>query len=303
MKFATAVVAALWCLVPSDAPALDELISGKSTTVRPGRLARFVSRSGQQPGGTPFVLPIQGFTSDPTVHGATLTFADVGGAGGTATFVLDASGWTRVGVPGSESYRYRGRDDTVDPDPHGACRSVQISGTVIKGACKAPSLSTPFTASETVVLRLGTGFGARRYCAEFGGVERKNDAEAMRRRDAPPPAACAGTACTGAEVGGACWFLGIGLDCNEVCAFEGLAYSEATRTFAGSDGTAAACEAVLDGVGAPAASVSDADCESVGIPGIGCALLLEFGLSVRCTTPPTVADAGHFDVARACACE
>lgn len=138
--------------------------------------------------------------------------------------------------------------------------------------------------------------------AKFGS--RSSQQPGGCRQDAPPPAACPDTGCTGAEVGGACWFLGIGLDCNQVCSFEGLAYSEATRTFAGSDGTAAACEAVLEAVGAPSfPPVEDADCEPAGIPGIGCAVLLEFGLSVRCLTPPTVGDAGHFDVARVCACE
>lgn len=58
---------------------------------------------------------------------------------------------------------------------------------------------------------------------------------------APPPP------CSGVEVGGACWFLGKGsIDCDTTCVGVELAYDEATRTYAGSDGTDGQCEAVLD---------------------------------------------------------
>jgi hypothetical protein len=50
----------------------------------------------------------------------------------------------------------------------------------------------------------------------------------------------------GVAVGGFCWFVGgTGADCNSTCAAQGRVYDEATRTYAGSDGTNANCEAVL----------------------------------------------------------
>ena len=185
MKLATVVIAAVACaLVTVEVSAVDELVSGKVTVIRPGTLAKFVSRSTQQPGQMPFTLPMPGSTGDPTINGATLTYADVGGMAGSATYALDASGWKGLGSPpGSRGYRYKGRDDAVDLNPKGTCRSVRIGGTVIKGVCRDDvPFSTPFGDAESVVLEMGSGSGSLRYCAEFGGEETKNDTEAMQRR-------------------------------------------------------------------------------------------------------------------------
>lgn len=57
--------------------------------------------------------------------------------------------------------------------------------------------------------------------------------------------------CGGVEVGGYCWYLGAeGKNCDQVCVSHG-GYHEATRTYAGSDGTDNNCIQVLDALGAP----------------------------------------------------
>jgi len=62
----------------------------------------------------------------------------------------------------------------------------------------------------------------------------------------PTPWPCAGT-----RHGGYCWYLGADDDsCDDVCeSHEG--YLEATRTFAGSDGTDFSCKRLLSVLGAP----------------------------------------------------
>lgn len=61
-------------------------------------------------------------------------------------------------------------------------------------------------------------------------------------------------ACTGTVVDGlqGCWFLGeFERSCNEVCAARGLAYSDLTRTVAGSGASNEACLQVLQTLAAP----------------------------------------------------
>lgn len=105
--------------------------------------------------------------------------------------------------------------------------------------------------------------------------------------------------CAGVELGGACWFLSpMGDDCDATCQAFGLNYDEATRTFAGSDGTNANCEAVMNALGAEG---SGAPFENNACPGgFGC--VSEFGDRHRCTDPATDFAATDSSLFRMCAC-
>jgi hypothetical protein len=108
----------------------------------------------------------------------------------------------------------------------------------------------------------------------------------------------AATCQAGVAVGGACWFLGeSGQSCTEVCEGVGFPYDEATRTYAGSDGTNEHCGEVLDALGALASPPFAIDCSP---DGLGCVRESGSQDSFRCTDP-TTADAGESG-RRACAC-
>lgn len=106
--------------------------------------------------------------------------------------------------------------------------------------------------------------------------------------------------CAGFLYEGACWFLGGSLDtCDAVCADQGLVYNEATATVAGSGGTDAACEAVLDGVGAAGTGLDypSSNCAN----GYGCSLA--GGLRYRCVNVATTSTATTLGRSRVCACQ
>jgi len=99
-------------------------------------------------------------------------------------------------------------------------------------------------------------------------------------------------------VGGACWFVGgDNQSCATVCATNGLAYDSATASYAGSGGSAANCQAVLDALSASGGSVLDIACAD----GWGC--LVNIASRFRCTIPATNSTAALLNVSRACACQ
>lgn len=121
----------------------------------------------------------------------------------------------------------------------------------------------------------------------------------------------------GVVVGEYCWFYGTaGQSCDTVCGALGLNYDEATRTFAGSDGSTGNCNAVLTALG-PKGVPADADgCGDYQVSGNGrgCATLNAIG---RCPESPprptdscwwrdtgsTAASAADSSTERACACK
>ena len=114
------------------------------------------------------------------------------------------------------------------------------------------------------------------------------------------PVTCASVG--GVEVGGACWFLGAGgASCDDACGAIGGVYDEATRTFAGSDGTTANCESVLDALpyaGTPPGTIS---CGAAF--GLGCHInTTSANSSGRCTETTTSTASSSSIIARACAC-
>lgn len=181
------------CAVSSTAAgamAADVEIPGKVAVLKPGKLAKLVSKA-----TTPFPLPAPGSAEDPTVAGAELHFFDTNLPGaGSISFTLDESGWKGLGnPPGSKGFKYKGKEDVTDPDPKGTCKIVLLKEKVIKAVCKgaAVALTTPFSGTEGVTLGLPAGsVASTRYCAELGGEEVKNDAKLMKRKNAPAPGSC-----------------------------------------------------------------------------------------------------------------
>ena len=104
----------------------------------------------------------------------------------------------------------------------------------------------------------------------------------------------------GVEVGGACWFASAaGASCGDTCSAAGMVYDDATRTYAGSEGTNGACEQVWAALVGACPVVSEASCGQ----GFGC-FLTNFGMDyVRCTSPATTSEAASIvGSIRACAC-
>ena len=69
--------------------------------------------------------------------------------------------------------------------------------------------------------------------------------------------------CSGVTVGGYCWYLSDADSCTNTCSSRG-GYNEATRTYAGSDGSNSNCEAVLDALGGSDNSASNTSSYSNG---------------------------------------
>lgn len=113
------------------------------------------------------------------------------------------------------------------------------------------------------------------------------------------PADLPASTCSGQLVGGYCWYLGaVREDCDTTCANEGLTCDPATVSYAGSDGTLANCNAVLEAlVGGPVVT-SDTMIDD----GVGC--YYQLGNGARDIAGTT--DCGNFGtstVQRACACQ
>jgi hypothetical protein len=103
----------------------------------------------------------------------------------------------------------------------------------------------------------------------------------------------------GQIVGGFCWLLGnAGLSCDTVCTSVGKTCDPATISYAGSGGSDANCQAVLNalGVAGPLTLPSD-PCS----PAVGCSFD-GTSITTRCATPTTTCNAAAYPLLRACAC-
>jgi hypothetical protein len=110
----------------------------------------------------------------PTLGGASLV---VGDAVGGQTFELPADGWKGLGKPpGAKGYRYKGAKSA-------ACRKARLTPSRVTATCTGPGVGLP--ASGDVEIDLLSS-GARHYCATFGGTEKRNDAEKLKRVQAAP---------------------------------------------------------------------------------------------------------------------
>lgn len=175
-------------LLPGPAQAGDVPLPGKSLQVRAAKVVKVSAKA-----DAPFVLPVAGSAQDPTAGGAELHFFDIGGDGGELIYTLDASGWKGLGKPaGSKGWKYKGKADTAAPDPKAACRSVVLKDRSLKATCKgvAVTLAPPYSGSAAVSLGFPAGGSASRYCAVFGGDEKKNDAKQLKRKKSEAPVVC-----------------------------------------------------------------------------------------------------------------
>jgi hypothetical protein len=106
--------------------------------------------------------------------------------------------------------------------------------------------------------------------------------------------------CCDAAVGGFCWYLGApGENCTTVCANVGATYDSATASYAGTGGSDANCQAVLNALVSPDPTFFGSD--TCGVGGIGCMLSNPVGF--RCTDTPTNAGDSSATFQRACACQ
>ncbi len=240
--------------------AVDVLIPGRVSVIRPGKLAKFVSKSAVE-----VSLPAPGSTEDPTIGGASLRFLDVF-MNAEVAFDLHQSGWRGLGQPpGSKGYLYRGRNDIEDSDPKGTCRVVVLKGRSIKAVCRGElvALVTPLLGSEGVTIGIPAGTASRRYCADFGGEDLRNDATVLKRKNAPVPIECVelvgpcinqpstgpfrtcgntAPACHGTcPLGQSCWTRANGNDCE--CKPDVPTSCGDTGTVAGEDTCGGACPA------------------------------------------------------------
>jgi hypothetical protein len=112
----------------------DQLMPGRSATLRPGTLPKVVAKPSA---GQTFKLPsIAG--NHPTTTGAALLALDTAAPGNAVTFPLPAAGWKALGSPGgSAGFRYKGLGTGSDP-----CRVVLVRPAVVRARCKGSGALT-----------------------------------------------------------------------------------------------------------------------------------------------------------------
>ena len=167
----------------------EELLPGITAMVEPSTIVKFVAKPVKP---ALFVLPDP--SNDPIINGATLrVFDTVPRPDGDFTFTLPAGdAWKLIGSPADvKGYKYKGTGEPGDP-----CKLVLVTAKVVKALCKGGDVgfTLPFEGNLGVVLTVGTG--PKTYCAEFGGTPKGDETEVFKRKAAPAPEACPGTALT-----------------------------------------------------------------------------------------------------------
>lgn len=133
-----------------------------------------------EPSG-PLALPAPDHA--PTETGATLSVTEEGAPGNALSFDLPAAGWKGLGKPeGSDGWRFRGGAGSP-------CRKARLGDGGLRARCEGAGLSLPVGGALEVVF---TTSGAKRYCARFGGTEKRNGARRLERvkagvADCPTP--------------------------------------------------------------------------------------------------------------------
>ena len=124
-------------------------------------------------------------------------------------------------------------------------------------------------------------------------LEADSSAEAEADADAPPGR------CAGHVVGGSCWYLSVEeRNCDDACSSHG-GYDEATRTYAGSSGTNANCDEVLDALGVAGSRTSTL---AASFAAVGCFYLNLADARYRVQDRTTTSSATYMLGRRACAC-
>lgn len=130
-------------------------------------------------------------------------------------------------------------------------------------------------------------------------VPTKTSAEWSTFRSNKPSGVTSNICCAGEIVGGYCWYLGAAGDsCTEVCASHG-GYNSATLTYAGSDGTDARCNSVLEALGSSGTLTPSSACTNTC--NVGCMIHIN-ATRYRITTNPTIEGSSYANYKRACAC-
>jgi hypothetical protein len=184
-------------------------------------------------------------------------------------------------------------------EPSGQATIKSVTFTILPGPPKTATPSPEPTPMVKEGMSRGTkvalGLGA--VAALGGGI-----ALAAGGGDGDDGGGVSTSVCT--PVGGYCWYLSAHYrSCEQVCASYG-GYHEATRTFAGSDGTDSNCWAVLSALGAPADTDGVVSTDSNPYLPLGCCYYYESEeqevVWIRYTAPtqPAVSSWDY----RACAC-
>jgi hypothetical protein len=156
-------------LAIGTAQAADNLIPGKITIIKPGKLAKGIFK----PTGVDFPLdgsPLSGF---PAGGFARLEVFDTTAPGaGAVSYDLPQANWKGLGRPaGSKGFKYKGLGTPEDP-----CKVLLIKPSIIKFVCKGAGVTLTPPALGNIAGILTTEPGSR-YCGSFGGEEIKNTAE------------------------------------------------------------------------------------------------------------------------------
>jgi Tol biopolymer transport system component len=148
-------------------PAARTPIRAKRMVLRPGRLVKLVARG---------LSALPASTADPTVGGGTL---DVSGTTGSASWLLDASGWRVVGRRKPKGFKFEGS----------GCR-VTLLRRRIKAVCRGDTggLQLPEPGPLDAVLSVGAEREA--FCARCGGKAVGKPARVFKHRRCAAPTAC-----------------------------------------------------------------------------------------------------------------
>lgn len=180
LAVAVALVAFVAVAVPvAPAHATDQLVPGKILIVKHGKLTKFIAKP-----ISPAVFALPNAANSPIVKPWFIWFRWFGT---WRHLALPLPQWKGLGNPaGSKGYKYKGAGTLADP-----CKVVLVKPKIVKAVCKGDVLPPAGPHPGTVPAQLGAGDLSDRYCAEYGGTEIKNDANLLKRKDAPAPALCA----------------------------------------------------------------------------------------------------------------
>jgi hypothetical protein len=263
--------------------------------------------------------------SDP-INGADSSVSfDAGG--GPVTLTLPKALWSTNGA--GTLFKYKNADAPGGPS---VVKIAKVKPGLLKVVAKGLPFAVP-NGAATIDVVLSLDGGTNSYCMTFSGT---GDGAKFLVKDAlagncgpPGPTAtptptststptltpttgpCAGG---GDLVGGFCWFPGgAGASCNSVCGAMGMTCDPATEAYAGSGGTEANCQAVVDAVYGTGINVVDSDCTSpFDFSDVGCVLGITGGSNIaaqRCTGSTTTCSAAGINIPgvaeqyRLCACE
>jgi hypothetical protein len=206
----------------------------------------------------------------------------------TATFLLPCDGWRTTG---SGTLKYR---NPQAPNGESSVKAVWVRNGLLKVVGRSLGGMPVPNGNATIAATLHLDGAAERYCMTFTGT---GDGSRFLVKNAPA-ASCSSPPPCEATTGGHCWFLGVDdASCELACAIEGRAYDSATESYAGSGGSDANCDAVLDALGVPAGPLMTS---SSCFDGVGC-FYAPPAVRARCASPPTNATSAQAQ--RACACQ